>query len=101
MQSSPSHPSHMISCEDETGQQHASLLTMDRGYAGGTIARPRTILLSSNMFHDGGRKVNPMNLINNKAFLSVTGILIVTAVANLTIAMWVIRILQLGNVGIA
>lgn len=94
------HPSQVISCDNQT-QQHASLLTVDHGYAEGTTARPRTILLSSgDEFHDSGRKVNAMNLMRSKVFLSMTGILIVTAIANMTIAMWVIRILQLGNVGI-
>ena len=90
----------MIATDHQT-QQHASMLTMDPGFTHGTAIRPQTILLSSakDLSPDKQKAFQTVDLMKNKVFLCLAGTLIVMAILNLSVSMWVIKMLQLGNVG--
>lgn len=81
-------------------RRNPSILTMDPSLMHGSAIRPQVLLLSSaSHLLDQKEKMScTTSLLNSRVFLLLTGALIVTSMTNLTISLWLVNSLRLGNV---
>lgn len=90
--------SHVVA--DGLLRRNPSILTIDPSLTYGSAIRPQVVLLSpaSRLLDQKEKMSCTTSLLNSRVFLLLTGALIVTSMTNLTISLWLVKSLRLGNV---